>query len=113
MSIEVTVRHMDAKGGIQDYARSKAEMLIEDFPRVEYVHVILDVEKHRCIAEVLAQAKKHVRVEAKEMSDDMKASIDLAVYKVERQLRKLSDRSHDHKTVMKKAETKRQVMKGF
>jgi putative sigma-54 modulation protein len=104
MSIEVTVRHMDAKGGLQDYARRKAEMLVEDFPKVEYVHVILDVEKHRNIAEVLAQAKKHVRVEAKEMSDDMKASIDIAVDKVERQLRKLADRAHDHKTVMKKAE---------
>jgi putative sigma-54 modulation protein len=103
MSIEVTVRHADVNNDLQDYARHKAEMLIEDFPKVEYVRVILDVEKHRNIVDVFAQAKKHVRVEAKEMSDDMKASIDIAVDKVERQLRKLADRAHDHKTVMKNA----------
>lgn len=103
MSIEVTVRHMDKNGNLQEYARRKAEMLVEEFPKVEYVHVTLDVEKHRNIAEVFAQSKKHVRVEAKEVSDDMIASIDIAVNKLEKQLRKLSDRSHDHKTVMKKA----------
>lgn len=107
MSIEVTVRHMDAKGNVQEYARRKAEMLMEEFPKVEYVHVILDLEKHRQIAEVFAQAKRHVRVDAREMSDDMIASIDKAVAKVEKQLRKLSDKLHDHKTVMKKSEKKR------
>jgi len=102
MSIEVTVRHSDAKVGIQDYAKGKAEILAEDFPKVEYIHVILDVEKHRNIAEVFVQAKKHVRVEAKETSDDMTVSIDRAVDKVEKQLRRLSDRAHDHKLAMKK-----------
>jgi putative sigma-54 modulation protein len=103
MSIEVTVRHMDVKGDLQDYARGKAEMIVEEFPKVEYVHVILDLEKHRHIAEVFAQSKMHVRVEAKESSNDMKASIDMAINKVEKQLRKFSDRAHDHKIVMKKA----------
>ena len=107
MSIEVTVRHMDAKGNIQEYARRKAEAIVEDFPKVEYVHVILDVEKHRQIAEVFAQSKRHVRVEAREMSDDMIASIDKAIAKVDKQLRKVSDKLHDHKTVMKKSAKKR------
>jgi len=106
MSIEVTVRHVDAKIEIQDYARSKAEVLAEEFPKVEYIHVTLDVEKHRHIAEVFAQSKKHVRVEAKETSDKMSVSIDRAIDKVEKQLRKLSERSHDHKVVMKKKEKK-------
>ena len=103
MAIEVTVRHMDKKGNLQDYAQRKAEMIVEEFPKIEYVHVILDVERHRNIAEVFVQSKKHVRVEAKESSDDMIASIDIAINKAEKQLRKLSDRLHDHKTVMKKA----------
>ena len=104
MAIEVTVRHMDKKGDIQEYARRKAEMLVEAFPKVEYVHVILDVEKHRNIAEVFVQSKKHVRIESKETSGDMIASIDLAIGKAEKQLRKLTEIAHDHKTVMKKME---------
>ena len=90
-------------GNLQEYARGKAEMIVEEFPKVEYVHVILDVEKHRNIAEVFVQSKKHVRVEAKEASDDMKVSIDVATAKVEKQLRKLSERAHDHKPAMKQA----------
>ena len=106
MSIEVTVRHMDVKGNIQEYARSKAEMIVDEFPKVEYVHVILDVEKHRNIAEVFVQSKKHVRLESKEASSDMKASIDIAIGKVEKQLRKHLDKAHDHKTAMKHASTR-------
>jgi len=107
MPVEVTARHLEASDGLQDYARRKAEALMEDFPRVEFVHVILDAEKHRQIAEVVVQAKNKIRAEAKEVSDNMKASIDVAVEKVERQLRKLRDKIQDHKTAMRHEELNR------
>ena len=55
MSIEVTTRHMNAPGA-KEYAHEKAERLVELFPRIEHVHVILDVEKHRYEAEIVVQA---------------------------------------------------------
>jgi putative sigma-54 modulation protein len=88
MSIEITSRHVHATEQVQDYARGKAEVLAAEFPRIEHVHVILDVEKHRQIAEVVVQAKNHIRVEAEETSDNMFASIDSAFEKGERQMRK-------------------------
>jgi len=101
MSIEVTVRHMHANNHIQEYARRKAAAVLDAFPMVEHVHVILGVEKHRQIAEVVVQGKKHLRAEAEEASDKMITSIDCAIEKIERQLSRLRDKIHDHKPTMK------------
>jgi putative sigma-54 modulation protein len=93
---EVTVRHTHASG-IQDYAREKADALREAFPRIEHVHIILDVEKHRHVAECIVQVKKHANIEADETSDNFKSAIDIAIERAERQLRKLEDRIQEHR----------------
>lgn len=96
MSIEVTTRHMSAPEA-KTHAQDKAERLVESFPRIEHIHVILNVEKHRSEAEVVIQAKNHIRVEASETQDDMIAAIDVAMDRAERQLRKLRDKIQDHR----------------
>jgi len=103
MTVEVTARHMEQPEGAQEHARRKAEALSEDFPRVEHVHVILDIEKHRNIARVVVQAKNHIRFEADEESGDMYVSIDTAIDKMERRLRKNRDRIQDHRSALKHA----------
>lgn len=104
MSIEITARHMHEAEGVQEYAKSRAERLCEEFDRVEHVHVVLDIEKHRKIAKVVVQARGHLRIEADEMSDDMYASVDEAMGKTETQLRKVQDKVRDHKGVMRVTE---------
>ncbi|MBN1556534.1 MAG: ribosome-associated translation inhibitor RaiA [Lentisphaerae bacterium] len=88
---------MDATVPLQDYARRKAEAVMEIFSRVEHVHVILDVQRHLSIAEAVVQAKNHIRTEAREESDNMQASIDGAFDKIERQLRRRRDKVQDHR----------------
>ncbi|MDA0576882.1 MAG: ribosome-associated translation inhibitor RaiA [Verrucomicrobia bacterium] len=107
MSVEVTARHMDATAALQDYARRKADGLMADFPIVESVHVILDVQKHRHIAELVIQAKHRHRSEAEETADNMKAAIDAAVEKSERQLSRLRDKIQDHKAAMRHTESEK------
>ena len=107
MSIEVTVRHTEAMSDIQAYAEEKARALIEEFPGVEHVHVILDVQKHLHIAEMLVQARHRTRLEAKEASDNMRASIDSVADKTEKQLRKVSEKVTDHKSAMKHFEAEK------
>ena len=97
MPVEITARHMQHAEGVQEHARSKGEALVSAFPRVEHVHVILEIERHRNIAKVVVQAKNHPRVEADEASADMYKSVDLAFERVEKQLRKEHDRVHDHR----------------
>jgi putative sigma-54 modulation protein len=107
MSVEITARHMDATQAMQDYARGRAEAILTEYPKVEHVHVILDAEKYRRIAEVVVQAKNQHRVEAKESSERMINSIDAAMDKVEKQLQRLREKIHDHKTAMKQGEIER------
>lgn len=104
MAIEVTARHMNATEEIQEYARGKGAMLEDEFPRIEHIHFVLDVEKHRQLATVVVQAKNRIRTEAKESSDSIRTSIDQAVDKIERQLRKLRDKVQDHSAAMKYGE---------
>ena len=43
------------------------------------------------------QAGRHVRMEAAESSDNLYASIDTAIQKIEKRMRKLVDRRKEHK----------------
>ena len=97
MSIEITVRHMHGAPEAKLYAQEKAEKLMTQFPRVEHIHVILDMEKHRQFAEIVVQAKNHIHVEASETSDDLVNSVDVAFERTEKQLRKLREKIQDHR----------------
>jgi len=98
---------MDASDMLQDYARAKGEEVTAEFPRVEHVHMILDMEKRRQIAEVVVQARNHIRLEAAEESENMRASIDAAAEKITKQLRRLRDKVQDHKITMKHVQAER------
>ncbi len=102
MSIDITVRHMSINVATQDYARQKAEELMAEFELLEHVHVILDHQKHSTFTEVVALAKKHIAVDGSGSSDKIVVSMDKAFSKVEKQLRKVTDKIHDHKLEMKK-----------
>jgi len=104
MQISVTARHMDITDAIRAYANEKVENALNEFPRIERVHVVLNVEKYRHFAEVFVQAKNHIRVEGQDESDDMYVSIDRAVEKVQRQLRRLRDKVQHHKSKERLAE---------
>jgi ribosome-associated translation inhibitor RaiA len=98
MPVEVTTRHIEVRKGIQLYAHSLGEMLLENFPRLENVHIVLDAEKHQYVAAVVVQGRGHVRFEAVEKSDDnMRVAVDGAFGRAERHLRKQVSRVRDRK----------------
>ena len=100
MNINITCRHMDVTESLRDHATARVQESLSEFPRVEDVHVILDVQrKIHHVAEVIVRAKNHVHAEGKEETTDMYASIDGAVDKVHRQLRKKRDKIQDHKHI--------------
>lgn len=98
MQISVTGRHMEITDAIRECTYDKLQQALAEFPRVESVHVILDVEKYRHVAEVVIHAPNHILVEAREVSDDMYVSIDGATEKAAKQLRKHWDKMSDHKS---------------
>jgi len=97
MAIEITGRHVDVSDSMRDYAQKRVSKLTDEFPRVDKVHIILDIQKYVHMAEAIIHSSRHIRVEAKAQSENMYASIDEAVDKVEKQLRRVSDKRHEHK----------------
>ncbi len=88
MAIEITGRHMEVSDAMKTYAEDKALRLTTEFPRVENIHIIMDVQKFRHLAEVLIQGA-HMRIEASETTDEMYSALDAAFEKAERQIRRL------------------------
>jgi len=98
MNIDITGRHVDVTDVIKDHIYSKLDVFLKEYPRIEHIHVILDTQKFRKIAEIVIQAKDHVRIEAQEDTNDMIKSIDNVVNKVWKQLRRSREKLVDHKT---------------
>jgi putative sigma-54 modulation protein len=86
--VQVTGRHLSVTEAIKSYAVGKIENLHLDYPRIIEAHVILDVEKHRHIAEIILHCNNHITIEASDETDDMYASIDGVISKIARQMRK-------------------------
>ncbi len=97
MDMTVTGRHVDVTPAIREYAEKKLEQIGIDFPRILSAHYILEVDKFRHIAELVLQCGNHITIEAREVSEDLYASIDRVVDKVERQMRKYKTKIQRHR----------------
>lgn len=97
MDMTVTGRHVDITPAIREYAAKKLEHIGIDFPRILSAHYILEVDKFRQIAELILQCGNHITIEAREVSEDLYASIDRVVDKVERQMRKYKTKIQRHR----------------
>jgi len=95
MQMHITGRHVEITDGIRDHIYDKVERTLTGLSRIEDVRIVLELQKIENIAEVLVQGK-NLHVEAKAASENMYTSIDQALEKTERHLRKLREKVQDH-----------------
>jgi putative sigma-54 modulation protein len=96
MNINVTARHMTLTPAMHEYAVHKITRALEGISRVDHVHVILSVEKHRQQAEAVLRVMHHT-VEARDEQADLYAAMDGMTDKLVRQLETLRDKLTAHK----------------
>src|SRR5215813_6809415 len=96
MQVMVTFRHVEPTDGLRTYAEEKVQRVHKYLRRPIEAHVILSVEKQRHIAEVLVTGS-HLNITATEQTDDLYSAIDLAMSKVERQIKRHVARYKEHK----------------
>lgn len=96
MQINITARHLVLTPAISDYVRKKVERCEHFFDNVAWAQVILYVEKYRQVTEIVIHAGKST-FRSKEESIDLYAAIDLAVDKIEKQLKKYKEISKVHR----------------
>jgi putative sigma-54 modulation protein len=96
MDITVTFRHLESTDALRDYAREKVSRIKKYVGTPADVAVVLSLEKHRHQAEITLNTNG-ITVNAKDVTEDMYAAIDLAVDKLERQVKKHKEKIKDHK----------------
>ena len=92
MKLTVTGRNIEVTDGIRGRLQSKMEKTIHELSEQADVHVSLSVEKYRHFAEVTVKTKGF-SVHSNEETDDLYASIDNALVKIEKQLRKHKEKN--------------------
>ena len=91
--ITVTFRHMATTEALQAHAEKKLKSVIKLLPGAVDAHVILTANgtKHRQSAEIILHGA-HSVLKAIEETDDLYGAIDLAIAKIDSQVRKLKGR---------------------
>lgn len=97
MQISVIGRHVEVTEAIRRYAEDKAAKLDRLYDRLEAVDVIIDKVANRFRTELVVRAgHKHTFV-AQMDGSLINESLDLALDKMERQLRAHKERTRNHK----------------
>lgn len=97
MQISITGRHVELTEPLKAYVHDKLQHLKHSFDHVVDVHVVLDVEKNRQKCEVNIQANG-MNIHGSQETEDMYASIDGAVDKLNRQLKRYRAKMQKHAT---------------
>jgi len=94
MQINLTGHHIEITQPLRDYVHDKLGRIERHFDNVTQVHVVLSVEKLRQQAE----ARVHVAgndIIADAVGEDMYASIDAMIDKIDRQIKKHKEKVTD------------------
>jgi putative sigma-54 modulation protein len=94
MQINLTGHHIEITQPLRDYVHDKLGRIERHFDNVTQVHVVLSVEKLRQKAE----ARVHVAgndIVADAVGEDMYASIDVMIDKIDRQIKKHKEKLTD------------------
>lgn len=94
MKLTVTGRKIEITDGIRNHLNNKMDKTIPNLDEAADVHVALSVEKHRHFAEVTVKTKGFA-LHSQEETGDLYASMDKALEKMEKQIRKHREKAKD------------------
>ncbi len=95
MQLNITGHHVEVTDSMKAYVTEKLERLEKHFDHVNNVHVILSIEKQRQKSEATVNVSG-ATLFADSTGEDMYASIDAMVDKLDRQIKKHKEKLKDH-----------------
>jgi putative sigma-54 modulation protein len=120
MQMHITFRHIDPIDSLKNYAREKVERVNKYLDQATDATVVLSLERHLHHADIRIQSGTYL-LRGREKSEDMYASIDLAMDKIERQLKRYKEklkahhgkeRVHHRHGLVEQMQIRHQVMEG-
>lgn len=98
MIFNITGKHIDITDALKAHAEEKTSKLPKFFNSINQVDVILDgIERGKLSVEIIARAEHSNVFVVTETGDDAYACIDLAVHKLERQIKRKKEKQRDNK----------------
>src|SRR3569832_2719858 len=99
MQLSTTFRHMEASQAVREYSEEKLEKIRKYFHKEPIsAHAVFSVERgFHHVADLNITLPNGIVINAKEVTEDMYSSIDLAAARIERQVRKWKEKIRDHK----------------
>lgn len=94
MLIEITSRHNEVSEKVKGYLKEKIEKLGKFFPNIVNCRVVMDSQKEGEVVEITMHVSGKDFV-TRVVSDNIVKSIDLAVHKIENQLRKFKEKRYE------------------
>lgn len=96
MEVVITGRQMEVTPALKDFIEGRARKIEKYSSKTTQVAFTLKVEKYRHIAEILVRANGFL-LQAEEETDEMYASVDQAMNKIERQFKKYKEKLSNHR----------------
>ena len=97
MQVAITCRHGSISPSTQEYISKKAEKLLTYFDRLTSITVTIDFTNGKTTVEILVDAEHRHDLVATETDSEATTAFDLALHKMEQQLRKYKEKIQDHK----------------
>lgn len=98
MLFTISGKHMDVPDAVKSYAQNKTGKLPRYYNRINHIEVVLGDSKNGDVSiEIIARAEHSKIFIVKEIGENAYKAIDVAVRKLEGQLRRIKGREHDDK----------------
>ncbi len=92
MDVRIVERYVADSDALKEYAHKKADGLSRYFDRIVSLDIVMEVERDQHRVEMVGHLINKKTVKAEAATDDMYASVDQAVEKMQRQLVKYKER---------------------
>jgi putative sigma-54 modulation protein len=100
MLITVTGKHIEITEALRAHAEEKAEKLPRYYNSVNHIEITIDgKDGGKTSIQVIAHAEHCEDLVVKELGEDTYACIDIAMHKLERQLRKRKEKQRNNKHI--------------
>lgn len=110
MQTQFVFRHMDSSDALRNYAEERLTKIKRYFADPLKVNCTFSVEKINHIAQFDVTLRNGLQLHSSETTENMYSSIDMALAKMERQVRRYKDRITNHKPHKGKASRVRQIV---
>ena len=97
MQVAITCKHGQLSANQQEYMTRKSEKLLTYFERVTAINLTVTFEKVRVRVEILVDAEHKHNFVANDLGDELIPTFDVAMHKMEQQIRKYKEKIQDHR----------------